>query len=538
MILNSHITFDSPPRKLGRGAFGHVFLGYDQKLARHVAVKFFEHPDNQLSDQIRRELEPLIKIDHPNVLKVFQLAQLHRPDSTSDTPENAVVMEYFEGCKTFYEVVFEDGVSEKEATSIAKQILDGIRAFHNSNCAHNDLHETNVLIADGKVKIIDPISWAGTAAHSTQRLASKIDFDIRQIKMLLLSLMAAAKDLQTPTISDTQLVDPLSSLEDIAIFLGSSNAFDANRPAKPHIATVIDILENGNRFDIDNLIRETVSQQHVAIRRVDRQISKISTLSESFDAVRELLRRSDLCTLTLLASTSASRNADRALPLIKRLSVVRHTDSEMLEWRRATRALQYLLFYYSGAAAVVSQNTDFLKALLNISFRDSVGRRISLAEDDELSGWPNALGHDCFKAWFFALEQFSTLCSLRHFFGNDETFRSSMCAFSMISTYHFYMSKDKDLESHMSVHATTRTPIPPMFFFMKDGRGDSSICDIAADLLESISGLRGALNEGKRQDRQLNDDRWEEFVHAAAGDWARSGRHFSVHRSISECPIM
>ena len=63
--------------KLGEGAMGLVFRARDTVLDRTVALKTlpFEGASDEIQERFRREAEAIGRMDHPNVVKVFDLGE-------------------------------------------------------------------------------------------------------------------------------------------------------------------------------------------------------------------------------------------------------------------------------------------------------------------------------------------------------------------------------------------------------------------------------------------------------------------------------
>ena len=66
--------------KLGEGGMGVVYKAYDTYFARLVAIKALRMrglSDQEESRRFQREFRALAKLDHPNVVKVYDLSLIH-----------------------------------------------------------------------------------------------------------------------------------------------------------------------------------------------------------------------------------------------------------------------------------------------------------------------------------------------------------------------------------------------------------------------------------------------------------------------------
>lgn len=132
------------------GGMGRIFVAYDPGLDRHVAIKALpvglapSEPDAALPE---REGKALARIDHPNVVRVFDLVE-HRGTT-------CLVLERIEGLNLaqWLRVRARDW-PEVLATHLAAG--DGLVAVHRAGFVHRDVKPPNILVSDaGVVKLID-----------------------------------------------------------------------------------------------------------------------------------------------------------------------------------------------------------------------------------------------------------------------------------------------------------------------------------------------------------------------------------------------
>ncbi|HVT14891.1 MAG TPA: protein kinase [Thermoanaerobaculia bacterium] len=138
-------------RRLGRGGMGEVFLAFDDRLGRLVAIKRIRH-DGPLSDvqrqRFRREARAAARLNHPALVQVFDLVE----DDGGDT----LVLEYVEG-RTLAEMVEAQGPLDPAlAVRLGREIALGLQAAHAAGFVHRDLKTENVMVTPaGRVKILD-----------------------------------------------------------------------------------------------------------------------------------------------------------------------------------------------------------------------------------------------------------------------------------------------------------------------------------------------------------------------------------------------
>lgn len=138
---------------LGQGGMCRVYEASDQDGSR-VAVKLLlpEYAANRnAAKRFRREANILMKLDHPNVVKV-KLVGTHQS-------RDYMVLELLDG-RTLKQTLAEDErFSFDRIASICSQIADGLSAAHSSGIIHRDLKPENImLIGSGDsetVKVLD-----------------------------------------------------------------------------------------------------------------------------------------------------------------------------------------------------------------------------------------------------------------------------------------------------------------------------------------------------------------------------------------------
>jgi len=105
------------------------------------------------------ELQTLKKLDHPNILKIYEVFE--------DKNQYYVVTEYCKGCELFDKIISEGAFTENEAAKTIKQILQAISYCHSMNVIHRDLKPENILMdMEGKSKLSD----LGLACKVTSKL--------------------------------------------------------------------------------------------------------------------------------------------------------------------------------------------------------------------------------------------------------------------------------------------------------------------------------------------------------------------------------
>ncbi len=154
-------------RELGRGGIGVVYLARDQQLhARLVVIKVLMDTGSASKWTLKKflhESEALSRIDHPNIVKVFDRGTLA-------DGRRFIVMEYVPGT-TLREEIKAGPLPLNRVARIAEQMGRALHAAHGAGVFHRDLKPENVMIREmgegeidvkvidfGIAKVTDPVS--------------------------------------------------------------------------------------------------------------------------------------------------------------------------------------------------------------------------------------------------------------------------------------------------------------------------------------------------------------------------------------------
>jgi len=100
---------------------------------------------------LRREVQIMKKLDHPNILKLFEVYE--------DEKQFFLVMELVKGKELFDKIVERGMYSERDASNIIYQVVSAVEYLHECGIAHRDLKPENLLSAGEEenevVKIAD-----------------------------------------------------------------------------------------------------------------------------------------------------------------------------------------------------------------------------------------------------------------------------------------------------------------------------------------------------------------------------------------------
>merc|ERR1711957_14894 len=142
-------------KKLGEGSYGVVWKVEHKQTGLTRAMKKIiknQRSKNDSEREILNEINILKKMDHPNIVKIFEFY---------NTPEGYyLITEFCQDGELFNEIVDNAPFPEHIAASIMYQIFSAVNYCHSMTIIHRDLKPENILIEkkDGKkysIKIID-----------------------------------------------------------------------------------------------------------------------------------------------------------------------------------------------------------------------------------------------------------------------------------------------------------------------------------------------------------------------------------------------
>lgn len=136
--------------EVGAGGMGRVYKAEDQELGDVVAVKTLLSAAAWTSgdqERLLREVQICRRITHPNVVRVFDIGRF--------AGGLFVTMEYLEG-RTLDQEMREVGqLPLARVRDVLLQTLAGLEEAHQLRVVHRDLKPSNVVVAGGRVKILD-----------------------------------------------------------------------------------------------------------------------------------------------------------------------------------------------------------------------------------------------------------------------------------------------------------------------------------------------------------------------------------------------
>jgi eukaryotic-like serine/threonine-protein kinase len=134
-------------RRLGAGGFGVVWLAWDEKLEREVAVKAIPR-ENGGGERVEREARAAARLNHPGIVGIYELA--------SDEHDIYLVSELVRG-RTLAELVQASAIADRDVARIGVALCDALDHAHARGVIHRDVKPQNVMM------VAEPAAGTGFA---------------------------------------------------------------------------------------------------------------------------------------------------------------------------------------------------------------------------------------------------------------------------------------------------------------------------------------------------------------------------------------
>ena len=137
-------------RFVGNGGMGEVYEAWDCELRQKVALKTIRqkiaaHPG--VIDRFKAEVKESLRITHPNVCRVYQLAL---DQSSPGRPIWFLTMELLDG-QTLARCLADNGrLPAKRALRLIRQMVSGLACAHQAGIVHRDLKPGNLMLVDSE----------------------------------------------------------------------------------------------------------------------------------------------------------------------------------------------------------------------------------------------------------------------------------------------------------------------------------------------------------------------------------------------------
>jgi len=160
-------------RQLGKGGYGKVYEVKNKKTGEIRACKHLSKLSIKDLDKFEREINIMIKADHPHIIKLYEIFESQR--------SLYLIMEQCKGGEVFDRIIEhiqnKKMYSEKDAANMFLQVMSSIEYCHNHGICHRDLKPENLLYlnkGDEKNNPIKVIDFGLSQIFINRKLKTKV----------------------------------------------------------------------------------------------------------------------------------------------------------------------------------------------------------------------------------------------------------------------------------------------------------------------------------------------------------------------------
>jgi eukaryotic-like serine/threonine-protein kinase len=135
-------------KPIGQGGMGTLYLAWDPKLDRQLAIKVLKGDDPELRERFAREARSAARLRHPHIVTIF--------DVGDHDGQPFIAMEYIQGV-TLSTVIREwKPLTTARKLELMEELCDGLAYAHRAGIVHRDIKPANLIVsAEGQLKILD-----------------------------------------------------------------------------------------------------------------------------------------------------------------------------------------------------------------------------------------------------------------------------------------------------------------------------------------------------------------------------------------------
>lgn len=135
-------------RRIARGGMSEVYLGYDRRVRRYVAIKVLYGSDEAFIRRFEREALAVGALSHNHILTLYDFGE--------QQPWYYLVMPFIEGGTLRDYLLERECLTLEAAGSFLEQIASALQHAHDNGVFHRDVKPSNILLRqDGYAYLVD-----------------------------------------------------------------------------------------------------------------------------------------------------------------------------------------------------------------------------------------------------------------------------------------------------------------------------------------------------------------------------------------------
>ncbi|MBT6158039.1 MAG: serine/threonine protein kinase [Planctomycetaceae bacterium] len=150
---------------LGEGAMGAVYLAYDPKLKRKVALKVpkvTKESGPEILERFQREAQASATLNHRNICQVF--------DVDEENGQPYIAMAFVEGRPLNQFINRDKPIPQKTAAFLIRKIARALDHAHKNDVVHRDLKPANIMVDKEKEPVVTDFGLAFRTDNQQSRM--------------------------------------------------------------------------------------------------------------------------------------------------------------------------------------------------------------------------------------------------------------------------------------------------------------------------------------------------------------------------------
>ena len=262
---------------IGEGGMGDVYVGFDEKLERRVALKAIRRDqlDQESRARLLAEARVLSQLDHPNICRIY--------DYQEHGDEHFLVLELIEG-RELRDALGDLALDARR--QVAEEVASALIAAHDQGVIHRDLKPANVMLdTDGRAKVLDfgLARFQNRSAEPEEPSAGDLTAGVSSYVKTQFGVLVGTAESMSPEQARGEAATAASDVYSFGLLL--QELFTGRSPYEPGlpVALLVTKAAEGDTLPIEGLAPDLT-------RLIERMLSLSPSARPSAREVEETLR--------------------------------------------------------------------------------------------------------------------------------------------------------------------------------------------------------------------------------------------------------